>query len=171
MGRRGLCGTLFVHKLAGALAEQRKSLDEIKQTVEGILNECRNLRTIGVSLSGRVALPNEQQHREDAGLKWDEIEIGMGIHGERGRHVMKITKSAELVAYLLSNYLFRAQQPTSSTTNHARQICLMINNLGGLSNLELSLLANDCVKYITENRLGQVGVFFIPLKTRNLFKY
>jgi dihydroxyacetone kinase len=52
VGRRGLCGTVFIHKIAGALAEQRKSLKEIKETLEHILKN-HNLRTIGVSLSGR----------------------------------------------------------------------------------------------------------------------
>lgn len=55
VGRRGLCGTVFIHKIAGAMAEQRRSLKEIKETIESIVKNNR-LRTIGVSLSGRLVL-------------------------------------------------------------------------------------------------------------------
>lgn len=152
MGRRGLCGTLFVHKIAGALAEQRKTLKEIKDILKDILDDGKSLRTIGVSLSGRVQLPDTEINQLDsAGLGSDIIEIGLGIHGESGRHKMKLTKSAELVESVLSEYLFRGK-------NESNEICIMINNLGGLSNLELYLLVNDSLKYIHARKsdLGQV---------------
>jgi dihydroxyacetone kinase len=149
VGRRGLCGTLFVHKIAGALAEQRKTLKEIKDILKDILDDGKSLKTIGVSLSGRVQLPDTEI--DSACLGSDMIEIGLGIHGESGRHTMKLTKSAELVESVLSEYLFRGK-------NQSTEICMMINNLGGLSNLELYLLVNDSLKYIHARKsdLGQV---------------
>ena len=51
VGRRGLCGTILIEKIAGAMAEQRKSLKEIKDYLEFILNG-NYLRTLGISLSG-----------------------------------------------------------------------------------------------------------------------
>lgn len=152
---------MLVHKLAGALAEQRMSLREIKATLESILNKCKNLRTIGVSLSGSVTLPNsEQSNKNSSGntLQADQIEIGLGIHNERGRHRMKMMKSAELASYLLNEYLFKNKAESSS-------ICLLINNLGGLSNLELYLLVHDCVKHINEQKLGQVSRLKSFIKT------
>ncbi len=72
----------------------------------------------------------------------NEIEIGLGIHGEPGRKRVDMRKSKELVESVLSEFnLF-------NTSN----ICLMINNLGGLSNLELYLLANDCYQYLATQR-------------------
>lgn len=137
VGRRGLCGTVLIHKIAGALAEQRKSLKEIKETLDFILKG-NYLKTIGVSLSGSVPLPGDLSEK-----KLDsQIEIGLGIHGEAGRHKVELTKSKELVNSILKEYLFKETNLT--------EVCLMVNNLGGLSNLELSLLANDCTEYLAE---------------------
>ena len=58
VGKRGLCGTILIEKIAGALAEQRKSLKEIKSYLEYILNN-NHLRTLGISLSGIYFLINK----------------------------------------------------------------------------------------------------------------
>lgn len=137
VGRRGLCGTVFVHKIAGALAEQRKSLKEIKEILDFVLKG-GFLRTIGVSLSGKAALPGEKNSAFDP-----QIEIGLGIHGEAGRHKEDLSCSKDLVKSLFENYLLK---------NSNKEICLMINNLGGLSNLELGVLTRDCVDYLTQHK-------------------
>jgi dihydroxyacetone kinase len=140
VGRRGLCGTVFIHKLAGALAQQGKSLQDIKSLLTGILKK-KDLRTIGVSLSGRVSLPGEQVADS---VSNKEIEIGLGIHGESGRKKVQLNSSYDLVESVLNEYLF-------NEIKHG-EVCLMVNNLGGLSNLELYLLVNDCVKYLNQKQ-------------------
>ena len=141
-GKRGLCGTVFIEKIAGALAEQKKSLKEIKECVEAIITQNR-LKTLGVSLSGRVQLPGETYipSKND-----DLIEVGLGIHGEAGRTKIHLKSSQHLAQLVFEDYLFK-ELPSND-------ICLMINNLGGLSNLELHVLANDCVNYILNQRSG-----------------
>lgn len=144
VGSRGLCGTVLVEKLAGAMAEQGKTLKEIKEDLDDLLNS-KHVRTLGISLSGRVTLPGEilkSKTEEESNL----IEVGLGIHGETGRKKMPLAKSAVLAELSLNEYLLEP------STHPIKDICLMINNLGGLSNLELYLHANDCVKYIHENR-------------------
>lgn len=136
VGRRGLCGTVLVHKIAGALAEQRKSLKEIKEVLDFVLKG-GYLKTIGVSLSGRVQLPGEK----NAPTADPKIEIGLGIHGEAGRHKTDLTNCKDLVKSVLDDYLFKKSE---------QEVCLMINNLGGLSNLELGVLAKECCEYMTE---------------------
>ncbi|CAF0712597.1 unnamed protein product [Brachionus calyciflorus] len=136
VGKRGICGTVLIHKIAGALAEQRKSLKEIKEILDFILKN-GYLKTIGVSLSGRVPLPGEK----NPSIYDPKIEIGLGIHGEAGRHKTDLTNSKNLVKYILDDYLFKTSE---------KEICLMINNLGGLSNLELGVLTNDCLDYLLE---------------------
>lgn len=151
VGRRGLCGTLFVHKIAGALAEQGKSLREIKETIEFILKN-NHLRTIGVSLSGRVRLPGEDD--ESVNVKKSdssEIEIGLGIHGEAGRDRIKLTTCADLVKHTLDGYLFK-NPFLNSTNDETTNICLIVNNLGGLALMELELLAKNCFDYMEKNR-------------------
>ena len=142
VGRRGLCGTVLIHKIAGQLAEQRKSLEEIKSTLDYILKN-NHLRTLGVSLSGRVRLPGEEEANPNT-LPNMEIELGLGIHGESGRKRMQLTSSYELTKIVLEDYLLK--------NNPSNDICLIVNNLGGLSNLELTLLANDCFKYLHKNK-------------------
>jgi dihydroxyacetone kinase len=140
VGRRGLCGTIYIHKLAGALAEQRKSLKEIKQTLDFILKQ-NYLKTIGISLSGRVRLPGEAETASKSDLDSQSIEIGLGIHGEAGRYQMKLASSSQLVEHIFDEFLFSASTPKD-------EISLMVNNLGGLSTLELHLLVNDCFKHL-----------------------
>lgn len=74
------------------------------------------------------------------------IEVGLGIHGETGRTKMPLAKSAVLAELTLKEYVL---EPSNTKT---KDICLMVNNLGGLSNLEIYLFANDCVEYIQKNR-------------------
>jgi dihydroxyacetone kinase len=142
VGRRGLCGTVLIHKIAGQLAEQRKSLEEIKSTLEFILKN-NHLRTIGVSLSGRVRLPGEEEANPNT-LPNMEIEIGLGIHGESGRKRMQLTCSYELVQTIFEDYLLK--------NNPSNDVCLVVNNLGGLSNLELTLLVDDCFKFLHKSK-------------------
>jgi dihydroxyacetone kinase len=149
VGRRGLAGTLFIHKLAGALAEQNKSLDEIKQAIDDVLNN-HLLRTVGVSLSGGVDLPQKSvivKNNDELQntLEYDHIEIGLGIHGEAGKRRIKLEKCYDLVETLFHNLELNDQESKLD-------ICLLVNNLGSLSNFELSLLVNDCCKYVLNER-------------------
>jgi triose/dihydroxyacetone kinase / FAD-AMP lyase (cyclizing) len=145
VGRRGLCGTIFVHKLAGSLAEKGKKLVEIKNYIDEILSN-NLIRTIGVSLSGGVDLPMKSCASKEAENNVDEIEIGLGIHGEAGRNRIKIPKSYDLVKQLFEHLEFSCKNEP-----HV-DLCLIINNLGGLSNFEFNLLINDCCKYLLTNR-------------------
>lgn len=145
VGRRGLCGTVFVHKLAGALAEQGKNLVEIKNYIDEILKN-NFIRTIGVSLSGGVDLPIKVCSLKEGNENTDEIEIGLGIHGEAGRSRIKMQKSYDLVKQLIENVEFSLKNESQI------ELCLMINNLGGLSNFEFNLLINDCCKFLLTER-------------------
>ena len=143
VGQRGLAGTVFIHKLAGALAEQNKSLDEIKQSIDSILTS-NSIRTVGVSLSGAIDLPNESivvKNVDENSLEFDEIEIGMGIHGEAGKKRTKLGKCYDLVESIFPSLELKDKDATLD-------ICLMVNNLGSLSNFELNVLVHDCCKYL-----------------------
>jgi dihydroxyacetone kinase len=140
VGRRGLCGTVFVHKIATALAQQGRQLKEIKEVIENILKS-NSLRTINVSLISRVSLSDQTTIRKND----RQIEIGLGIHGESGRRRIDVCKSRELVKLIFNEYLFAKQ-------THSKKCCLMVNNLGGLSNLELHLVLKDCFEYFKSEK-------------------
>jgi dihydroxyacetone kinase len=82
-GRRGLCGTIFVHKIAGALAEKGHSLDEVLAAAQEVAND---IATMSVSLSP-CALPG---HKASFSLGEDEMELGLGIHGEAGTQRIQV---------------------------------------------------------------------------------
>jgi dihydroxyacetone kinase-like protein len=98
-GRRGIAGTVFVHKIAGALADQDASLGEVERAA---LKVIENVRSMGMALT-----PCTVPAAGKAGFEIpeDEMEIGMGIHGEPGTHRAKIASADTVAAQLLSHVM------------------------------------------------------------------
>ncbi|XP_026945712.1 triokinase/FMN cyclase isoform X1 [Sagmatias obliquidens] len=137
-GRRGLCGTVLIHKVAGALAEAGAGLEEITDRVSKV---AKAMGTLGVSLSS-CSVPGSKPTFE---LSADEVELGLGIHGEAGVHRIKMATADEIVALMLDH------MTSSSNVSHVpvrsgSSVVLMVNNLGGLSFLELGIVADAAVR-------------------------
>ena len=139
-GRRGIAGTVLVHKIAGAMAEKGECLDEVKRVAEKAISR---VRTMGMSMSACI-LPglNKPGFVVDEG----EIEIGMGIHGEPGIAKTAATTSKELSGILL-DYLLRDYDFAGKKT------ALMINGMGGTTLMELYVLAADLEKRLEQNNI------------------
>lgn len=124
--RRGVAGIMFLYKIAGSAAQFKKY--DLKRLYEVTKKANHNTRTIGVALDG-CALPQSSKFNFE--LADDEIEIGIGIHGEAGFRRQKITSMDETVAEMVDRLC-------SDLPYHAGdKICVSINNLGTLSNTEL----------------------------------
>ncbi|KAK9450518.1 Dak1 domain-containing protein [Limtongia smithiae] len=139
VGRRGLAGTVIVHKTAGAAAEAGYSLQDVQRYAKSVAD---NLVTIGASLD-HCSIPGRDPAQQIS-LADDEIEIGMGIHNEPGVQTLKpIPSRPELVKNLLAA-LVSGKEPDRSFVDFASgdEIVLMVNNLGGLSTLELNAFAD-----------------------------
>ncbi|KAG7233380.1 hypothetical protein INR49_007110 [Caranx melampygus] len=95
-GRRGLCGTVFIHKLAGALAEEGSSLDQIVAKVTEVL---KGIGTLGVSLSP-CSVPG---CRPSFDLPPGDMELGLGIHGEPGIKRSKVASADEVVKTMIDH--------------------------------------------------------------------
>ncbi|KAJ7369530.1 hypothetical protein OS493_038311 [Desmophyllum pertusum] len=95
-GRRGLCGTVLIHKIAGALAEEGKSLEEITQIAKAA---AQAMGTMGVSLAP-CSLPGSLPSFV---LGSDEMELGLGIHGEPGVKRVKIEKADQVVKTMIDH--------------------------------------------------------------------
>lgn len=124
---RGLAGTLLVHKVAGALAERGADLAEVAEAARRV---AAAVRTIGVSLSP-VRIPGRPT--EDR-IPEGSAELGLGIHGEPGARTVAVDGAAGLVrqmAHLLADGL-----PDGP-------LVLLLNNLGGVSALEMGIVTND----------------------------
>ncbi|HEX9702183.1 MAG TPA: dihydroxyacetone kinase subunit DhaK [Rhodospirillales bacterium] len=128
VGRRGVAGNFFVIKACGAAAENGASLDEVIALADKVNN---NVRTMGVALTSCIP-PAKGTPIFDIGD--DEMEVGVGIHGEPGRERAKITN-----ADAITQTLFDAVQ-TDLPFNSGDRVALMINGLGGTPPAELYVL-------------------------------
>ena len=145
-GRRGIAGTVFVHKIAGAKAEQGASLAEVKAAAEKAV---RNIRTMGVAMTPcilpAVGKPGFQ-------IADDEIEIGMGIHGEQGVESTKI-KSAKEIAEILVGRILDDYDYSGS------EVAVLVNGLGGTPLMELYILNLEVQKILEEKGIKAYRTF------------
>ncbi len=136
-GRRGVAGTIFVHKIAGAKAEAGAELAEVKKVAEKVI---ANVKTKGMALYPcRVPAADESTFS----LEEDEIELGIGIHGEPGTERTDLMKADEIVDELLGSVI--EDLPYESGDD----VALMINGMGGTPLMELFLAnrrANQVLK-------------------------
>ena len=133
--RRGIAGMIFVFKIAGAKAESGASLDEVFNTA----NEANeNIRTLGVALSPCI-LPEAGKPTFE--INDDEIEIGMGIHGEPGIKREKIKSAYDLVDDLYERIII------DSKLKSGDNIAVMVNSLGATPLEELYIVS----KKLNEN--------------------
>lgn len=138
-GRRGIAGTIFVHKIAGALAESGASLDAVKSVAEKVI---ANVRTMGMALSP-CTVPENGKPSFD--IDETEMEIGLGIHGEPGTHRETIKSADEIVVTLLE----RIFADMSLAEND--EVAVMINGLGGTPLMEL-YIANRKVNHVLADK-------------------
>ena len=132
-GRRGIAGTVFVHKIAGAAAEAGRSLEEVRDVAQKVID---NTRSMGMAMSPCI-LPGVG--KPGFMLADDEIEVGMGIHGEPGVERTSVKTSKELAEILCGHIL-----------------AVMVNGLGGTPLMELYILTNDVNALLREKGINPV---------------
>ncbi|TEB29146.1 dihydroxyacetone kinase 1 [Coprinellus micaceus] len=154
VGRRGLAGTVLVYKIAGALAARGASLDDVHRTAAWV---SENVATVGASL-GHVHVPGTAPLTTN--LASDELEVGMGIHNESGsNHVSPIPSLSELIKNMLS-LLTSVDDPERSFLpfKGSDNVVLLVNNLGGVNELELGGIAAEARKQLSERGLKIVRI-------------
>ena len=137
-GRRGVGATVLAEKLAGARAEQGGTLADVAGVARKV-NE--RSRSFGVALTS-CATPASGTPIFDLGP--DEIEVGVGIHGEPGRRREKLAPANEIVGMMLDPIL-EDLKPASGSS-----VLAFVNGLGGTPLLELYLLFNEVSKQLAE---------------------
>lgn len=140
-GRRGVAGTIFVHKILGHAAREGKSLAEIKDLADKIVP---NIHTIGLALSGATV---PEVGKPGFVLAEDEIEYGIGIHGEPGYRKESMQPSRQLAEELTGKLLeaFEAKA--------GERYALLINGMGATPLMEQYIFANDVASI-----LGDAGL-------------
>ncbi|RKF64344.1 Dihydroxyacetone kinase 1 [Erysiphe neolycopersici] len=147
VGRRGIAGTVLVHKISSALAARKANLDEVYQAAKLTSD---NLVSIGASLA-HVHIPgqvNLDQNPEMA-LGPEEVEVGMGIHNEFGSSRAQ-TNLPTLVKNMISQLLDLEDPDRSYLKVDSKDVVLLINNLGGLSVLELHGITFEVTKQLKQ---------------------
>lgn len=140
--RRGIAGTVFVHKITGAMTAAGFEVDEVKRI--GIL-VCRSIVSINVSLN-RVHVPRQPiEDVSDRTLGADEVELSMGIHNEpgSGRRSSQATELPALVEEMLHQMLNVDDKERGFLETKADKMVLLVNNLGALSALELGAIVRE----------------------------
>lgn len=130
VGRRGIAGTVFVHKIAGAAAEAGLDLAAVQKIGEKVI---ANSHSMGIALSPCIV---PEAGKPGFTLAEDELEIGLGIHGEPGVSRGKIKNAGELAAEILERIC--AESPAKS----GDEVALLVNGLGGTPLMELFVVSN-----------------------------
>lgn len=157
-GKRGVAGTVLVHKILGYAAQQGKTLTEIQALSEGLIP---NIKSIGLALTG-VTTPEGSE--PSFVLADDEIEYGVGIHGEPGYRREKLQPSHELANELLTKLVneFKAKN----------RFAIVVNGLGGTPLMEQYVFINDVQKLMDESELSvdfhKIGNLMTSLEMQGL---
>ncbi len=133
-GRRGIAGTVLVHKVAGAAAEAGLSLSQVAEEARLAIE---SVRSMGVALSP-CTVP--AAGKPGFSLGEGEVELGLGIHGEPGVRKAPLAPANELVDQLLASILDDLKPQKGG------RLALMVNNLGATPTMELLIVANHAIK-------------------------
>ena len=126
--RRGVAGMVYAWKIAGAAADKMMTLDEVTKTTEKALS---NIRTMGVALSPCIV---PEVGKPTFSINEDEIEIGMGIHGEPGIEVKKMMTADEIAKTILDT--LTRDMPLKA----GDEVSVMVNGLGATPQEELLIV-------------------------------
>ena len=136
-GRRGVAGTIFVHKIAGARAEEGASLAEVKACAKHVI---KNVRSMGMAIAP-CTVPAAGKHGFT--LADDEVEIGIGIHGEPGTSREKMLSANEAAKRLLDTIL-------ADLDYSGREVAVLVNGMGATPLMELYIINDFVQDYMKE---------------------
>ncbi|MDO5662037.1 MAG: dihydroxyacetone kinase subunit DhaK [Brachybacterium sp.] len=135
-GRRGVGATVLVEKIVGAAAEEGRSLEEVAEIAERV---AQNSRSMGMALTS-VTVPANGKPSFD--LAEDEMEIGIGIHGEPGRHRESIKPAGDIAKELLT--------PILEELPGEGPVLLFVNGMGGTPLIELYIMVDEVSTLLDE---------------------
>jgi len=141
VGRRGVAGTVLVHKIAGAAAEEGRSLADVKAAAE---KAAANVRSIGFALTS-CTVPAKGTPTFKLGE--DEIEYGVGIHGEPGIRREKMVTADELASHTVSDLI------RDMKLEGGEEIALLVNGFGATPLQELYLFNHAVTRELTEKNV------------------
>ena len=142
IGRRGIAGTVFVHKIAGAKAETGATLEEVKTVAEKVID---NVRSMGMALTPCIV---PAAGKPNFTLDENEMEIGMGIHGEPGTHKEELKTADEIVTHLMDKIL------ADMNLSEGDEVAVLVNGLGGTPLMEQFIINRKVNKILEEKKVS-----------------
>ena len=144
IGRRGVAGTLVVEKVVGAAAEEGRDLDALKTLGDDVNARTRSM---GVALTSCTVPAAGKPNFE---LPDDEMEMGVGIHGEPGRRRVKLESADKIAAEIVEAIVHDLAPATGE------RVLLLVNGFGATPSMELYLMANSARKLLEARGLKVV---------------
>ncbi|MBP2068954.1 dihydroxyacetone kinase subunit DhaK [Anaerococcus nagyae] len=141
--RRGVAGTVFVHKTLGAMAENGASLAEIKEAADKII---KDIISIGMATK---PCTNPSDGKESFELAENELEMGIGIHGEEGIQKEEMKSADKIVKEMVDRLLEEVKDLDS-------EYALLINGMGATPEMELYVISNSLHDYLEEKKVKVV---------------
>ena len=141
IGRRGIAGTVFVHKIAGAKAETGATLEEVKTVAEKVID---NVRSMGMALTPCIV---PAAGKPNFTLADNEMEIGMGLHGEPGTHKEELKTADEIVTHLMDKIL------GDMNLSEGDEVAVLVNGLGGTPLMEQFIVNRKVNKILEEKNI------------------
>ncbi len=145
-GRRGVAGTVFVHKIAGALAETGAELEEVQAVAQKVID---NVRTMGMAIKPCIVPAAGTPGFE---LGEDEMEIGIGIHGEPGIYKEALKPADEIVDVLMEKIL-------ADIDYNGSEVAVMINGCGSTPLMELFIVNNRVADILADKGIKVYKTF------------
>ncbi|MBB3126747.1 dihydroxyacetone kinase [Paenibacillus rhizosphaerae] len=149
VGKRGVAGTVLVHKIAGAAAEAGLPLEEVKQAAQ---NAVDNVKSIGFALTS-CTVPAKGSPTFEIGDQ--EMEYGVGIHGEPGIRREKLITADELASRMVAELLQSLRVSESAPT----EVAVLVNGFGGTPLQELYLLNYAVIRELASRNVTVYKVF------------
>lgn len=146
-GRRGIAGTVFVHKIAGAKAMQGATLQEVKAATEKTI---ANVRSIGMALTPCIV---PAAGTPSFTLEENEMEIGIGIHGEPGIERKNIVAADDIATELTEKVL------ADMDLQNGDEVAVMVNGLGATPEMELYIINKKVNDILTEKGIAVFDTF------------
>jgi len=140
-GRRGVCGTILVHKAAGAKAAEGADLDEVQRVAQKVID---NVGTMGTALTSCVT-PEKGEPTFDLGE--DEIELGIGIHGEPGTERTDVMPADAITEELTGEAL------DDLDLDEGQEVVTIVNGMGGTPLMELFVVNRRLQELVDEHGL------------------
>ncbi|RUL98314.1 dihydroxyacetone kinase subunit DhaK [Rhizobium chutanense] len=137
---RGVAGTLFVHKIAGALAESGADLEAVSKAARRVIE---NTSSIGMSLDTCTVPGSPKENRIPEG----HAELGLGIHGEAGVEQVEYSNAKGAVAAMVERLA-----PSMDDRSHV----VLVNNLGGTSVLEMSVVVHELLQSAIAEKISHI---------------